>query len=127
MSKIELTPTHLVVKLTAAEKIFGLHGNFKIPAALIRGAEVGPKDVWKTFGMRIGTGLPWLLVYGHYWVPKNNKTLPGGWTFALWNKKHPALVINLLKGKGQPYNRLVLSHPDAASLADQINDAIVAC
>jgi hypothetical protein len=127
MSKIELTPTHLVVELTTAEKILGLHGNFKIPAALIRGAEIGSKDVWKTFGMRIGTGVPWFLVYGHYWWTRSSKSVPGGWTYALWNNKHPALVINLSKAPSQPYNRLVLSHPDAVALADQINDAIVAC
>ncbi len=127
MPQINLTPTHLEVKLTPAEKILGLHRNFKIPAALVRGAYVGDKDVWKTFGMRIGTGVPWLLVYGHYWWSKNSKSVPGGWTYALWNAKHPSLVINLATAPGQPYTRLVLSHPDAAALADQINDAIVAC
>jgi hypothetical protein len=127
MSKIELTDTHMLVKLTLGEKIFGLHGNFKIPAALIRGAEVADKDVWQTFGMRIGTGLPWILVYGHYWWPEKKKGAPGGWTFALWRAKTPSLTITLAKAPGQPYKRLVLTTPDAKKLADQINDAIIAC
>ena len=127
MAQIELTQTHMIIKLTLAEKIFGLHGDFKIPAALIRGAEVADKDVWKTFGMRIGTAWPWVVVYGHYWWPKTSKGILGGWTFALWRAKTPALTLTLAKGPGQPYKRLVISTPDAQKLADTINDAIVAC
>jgi hypothetical protein len=37
------------------------------------------------------------------------------------------LTITLAKAPGQPYKRLVLTTPDAQKLADQINDAIVAC
>ena len=131
MSKIELTDTHMLVKLTPGEKIFGLHGDFKIPAALIRGAEVTDKDVWKTFGMRIGTAFPGLLIYGHYW--RANSTAggvskkDGGWTFALWRSNQPSVSITLVKAPGQPYKRIVLTTPDAQKLADQINDAIVAC
>jgi hypothetical protein len=125
MAQIELTQTHMLIKLTAGEKIFGLHGDFKIPAALIRGAEVVDKDVWKTFGMRIGTALPGLLVYGHYWRR-------AGWTFALWRSNHPALTLTLATAEGkkgirQPYKRIVISTPEAQKLADTINDAIVAC
>ena len=127
MSKIELTQTHMLIKLTLAEKILGLHGNFKIPAALIRGAEVAEKNVWQTFGMRIGTGLPWFLVYGHFWWPESKPGAPGGWTFALWRSKSPTLTVTLAKAKGQPYKRLVITHPNAQELADTINDAIVAC
>lgn len=132
MAKIELTQTHLLIKLTPGEKILGLHGDFKIPAALIRGAEVADKDVWKTFGMRIGTGLPWVLVYGHYWWPQSSKSVPGGWTFALWRSNNPSLTLSLATAKGskgirQPYKRIVISTPDAQKLADTINDAIVAC
>ena len=125
MAQIELTQTHLLIKLTPGEKFFGMHGDFKIPAALIRGAEVADKDVWKTFGMRIGTGFPGLLVYGHYWRR-------AGWTFALWRSNHQSLTLTLAtangpKGTRQPYKRIVITHPDAKTLADTINDAIVAC
>lgn len=136
MAQIELTQTHLLLKLTPGEKIFGLHGDFKIPAALIRGAEVADKDVWKTFGLRIGTGLPGLLVYGHYWRASSRaggvSNNDGGWTFALWRSNHPSLTLTLATAKGQngmrqPYKRLVITHPDAQKLADSINDALVAC
>jgi hypothetical protein len=131
MSKIELTPTHLLVKLTPAEKIFALHGDFKIPAALIRGAEITEKNVWKTFGNRSpGTALPGLLIYGHYWLRSPIKGEPKIWTFGLWRSKLPTISITLatVKGKGgNRFSRLVISHPDAVALADQINDAIVAC
>jgi hypothetical protein len=132
MAQIELTQTHMLIKLTPGEKIFGLHGDFKIPAALIRGAEVADKDVWKTFGMRIGTGFPGLLVYGHYWRASSKAGGPGGWTFALWRSNHPSLTLTLATAKGdkgtrQPYKRIVITHPEAQKLADTINDAIVAC
>jgi hypothetical protein len=132
MAQIELTQTHMLIKLTPGEKFFGLHGDFKIPAALIRGAEVADKDVWKTFGMRIGTGFPGLLVYGHYWRASSKSGGPGGWTFALWRSNHPSLTLTLATAKGdkgtrQPYKRIVITHPDAKTLADTINDAIVAC
>ena len=121
MAKIELTQTHLLIKLTPGEKIFGMHGDFKIPAALIRGAELAHKDVWKTFGTRIpGTAIPGLVVYGHYWRR-------AGWTFALWRSNTPALALTLAVGPANRFKRLVISTPDAAQLADTINDAILAC
>ncbi len=127
MAQIELTKTHMLIKLTRGEKFFGMHGDFKIPAALIRGAEVADKEVWKTFGMRIGTALPGLLVYGHYWRASSKAGGPGGWTFALWRSNQPSVSITLVKAEGQPYKRLVISTDSAQALADEINDALVAC
>ena len=132
MAQIELTKTHLLIKLTLGEKIFGMHGDFKIPAALIRGAEVADKDVWKTFGLRVpGTAIPGLLVYGHYWRA-NSKTAgvsnkDGGWTFALWRSNQPALTLTLATSASQRFRRLVISTDNAQALADEINDALVAC
>ena len=127
MAQIELTKNHMLIKLTRGEKFFGMHGDFKIPAALIRGAEVADKEVWKTFGMRIGTALPGLLVYGHYWRASSKAGGPGGWTFALWRSNQPSVSITLVKAEGQPYKRLVISTDSAQALADEINDALVAC
>lgn len=129
MAQIELTKTHMLIKLTRGEKIFGLHGDFKIPAALIRGAEVADEDVWKTFGLRLpGTSIPTLLAYGSYL--RFGKA--GGWTFALWRSNQPAITLTLAtaqgkNGTGQPYKRLVISTDNAQALADEINDALVAC
>jgi hypothetical protein len=121
MARIELNQTHLKVKLTLGEKIFGMSGDLSIPAALIRGAEVADKEVWKTLGMRIpGTALPGLLVYGHYWRR-------AGWTFAIWRSNMPAITITLATGAGNRYKRLVISTENAQELADTINDAILAC
>lgn len=128
MAQIELTKTHMLIKLTLGEKIFSMHGDFKIPAALIRGAEVADKDVWKTFGMRIpGTALPGLLVYGHYWRGSSKAGGPGGWTFALWRSNQPAIALTLATGPNQRFKRLVISTHNAQALADEINDALVAC
>ncbi|MEY4437052.1 MAG: hypothetical protein RL100_516 [Actinomycetota bacterium] len=121
MAKIEFTQTHLLIKLTPGEKFFGLHGDFKLPAALIRGAEVADKEVWKTLGLRLpGTGIPTLLAYGSFWRK-------AGWTFALWRSNSPALTLTLALGAGNRFKRLVISTENAAELADRINDAILAC
>lgn len=127
MPRIELTQTHLLIKLTRGEKFFGMHGDFKIPAALVRGAEVADKEVWKTLGNRIGTAIPGLLVYGHYWRRSSKKGSPGGWTFALWRSNSESITITLATADGQPYKRLVIATDKARQLADTINDAIVAC
>ncbi|WP_296647691.1 hypothetical protein [Rhodoluna sp.] len=121
MPQIELTPTHLVVKLTKGERFMSLQADdLKIPAALVRGAEVAGHDVWQTLGMRIGTGIPTYLAYGRFWRP-------AGWTFAAWFSKRQAVIITLATAPGQRYKRLVISTDDAQSMADSINDAIVAC
>lgn len=121
MAKIELTKTHMLVKLTKSEQIFGLHGDLKVPAALIRGAEVADTEVWKTLGLRLpGTGIPTLLAYGSFWRR-------AGWTFALWHSGKPALTVTLATAPGQRYKRLVISTDNAQALADEINDAILAC
>lgn len=124
MSTIKITETHLELHLTRAERIFALHSDLAIPAALIRGAEVGSPDVWKTLGMRIpGTGVPMFLFYGSFW--RAGKT--GGWTFALWRSNKESLVINLATSKTNRYKRLVIAVENAQEWADKINDAITTC
>ena len=121
MAKIELTQTHMLVHLSLAEKIFSLHGNLKLPAALIKGAEVADKEVWKTLGLRLpGTGVPTMLAYGSFWRK-------AGWTFALWRASSETLSITLNKGAGNRYKRLVIAVDDAQVWADTINDALVSC
>jgi hypothetical protein len=129
MAKIELTKTHMLIQLTPGEKFFGIHGDFKIPAALIRGAEVADKDVWQTLGLRLpGTGIPTLLYYGSFRrFASRAQSGSGGWTFALWRSNQPSVSITLAKADGQPYKRLVISTDSAQALADEINDALVAC
>lgn len=127
MAQIELTQTHLLVKLSKSEQIWALHKDLRIPAALVRGAEVAHKEVWQTLGLRLpGTALPTYLAYGSYFRfgPK------GGWTFALWRSTKPNLVITLATAPNQRYKRLIIAldtHIQAQELADTINDAILAC
>ena len=124
MATIQLTKTHLLVKLSKSEKIWALHGDLSIPAALIRGAEVADKEIWKTLGLRLpGTALPTYLTYGSYL--RMGKT--GGWTFALWRSTQPAINITLATGPNQRYKRLVINTDNPQALADTINDAILAC
>lgn len=127
MAQIELTPTHLLVKLSKPEQIWALHKDLRIPAALVRGAEVAHKEVWQTLGLRLpGTALPTYLAYGSYF--RFGPT--GGWTFALWRSNKANLVITLAKAPKQRYKRLIIAldtHAQAQELADTINDAILAC
>lgn len=122
MPKLELTPTHLLVKLSFGEKIWGMHGDFKIPGAAIRGAQPLKQDFWKKLGVRIpGTALPGVIIAGTYLWRRDR-----AWVY--WSRfagKNQPLEIRLAKGFG--YDRLVIGTTDAQALADEINDAITAC
>jgi len=120
--KIELTPTHLLVKLSHAEKVWAFRGNLKIPGAAIRGAQPLGTDFWKRLGVRVpGTALPGVIIAGTYLWRRDR-------AFVYWSRtkgKNQPLEIRL--GKGFGYDRLVIGVADAKALADEINDAITAC
>lgn len=58
MAQIELTKTHMLIKVTKAEQIWSIHGDLKIPAALIKGSEVAHKDIWRSIQPAITIDLP---------------------------------------------------------------------
>ena len=119
MPKVEFSPTHLQIKLNPGEKIWGMHGDFKIPGGAIRGAEPLDKTFWRTLGLRIpGTAFPGLIIAGTYLWRKDR-----AWVY--WLRGQEVVQINLAPGFG--YTRILIGTENAQALADEINDALTAC
>ncbi len=124
MPTVELTATHLTVHLSPLEKLAALSGDIKLPAMAIRGATVADKSWWHTLGLRVGTGLPGVVIAGRFYRK-------GDTAFVSWTRKRQPLEITLApaaaKAAGTPYTRLIVGVENAQDLADQINDALTAC
>ena len=110
------------VKLTFAEKIWSVSGDFEIPVTSIRGAEVVPGTGSKIFSgiswaMRVGTALPGVYYAGRFFRK-------GGADFLLVRAGKPALQLNL---SGKPYLRVILTVPDVEKVAEDVNSALAAC
>lgn len=126
MPKLELTDDQLIIRLTPAEKLAALHGDLKVNGIAIRGAAVMDKKWWMNLGMRIGTGLPGVIIAGTY-IKKGDRA------FVSWTRKFPKPLEITLAAKmtpaarGTKFTRIVVGIEDAQAWADNINDAIVSC
>lgn len=121
MPTLAIDERQLTVRLSAAEKLSALHGNFEIPLSRIRGAAVTDTKFWHRLGLRIpGTALPPFIMAGTY-VKKGDRA------FVCWTRKNTPLEITL---EGEGYSRLVVSAgtaEEAAHWADTINAYITGC
>lgn len=110
------------MKLTLAEKIWSLSGDFEIPVTSIRGAEVVPGKASSIFtgiswAMRVGTALPGVYYAGRFFRK-------GGADFLVVRAGRPAIQLNL---SGKPYLRVILTVDEPEKLAEEINGALAAC
>ena len=122
MAHIEVHSKGISVKLTLAEKVWSLSGDFEIPVTSIRGAEVvagKAKSIFKgiSWAMRVGTALPGVYYAGRFFRK-------GGADFLVVRAGKPALQLNL---SGKPYLRVVLTVPNAEKVAEDVNSALAAC
>jgi hypothetical protein len=126
MPKLELTDDQLIIRLTAGEKLAAVHGDLKINGIAIRGAAVADKKWWMTLGLRIGTGLPGVIIAGTF-LKKGERA------FVSWTRKHGLPLEITLAAKmapharGTQFTRIIVGVDDAQAWADKINDAIVSC
>ena len=122
MANIVLHAKGISVKLTIAEKIWSVSGDFEIPVTSIRGAEVVDGKALTIFkgiswAMRVGTALPGVYYAGRFFRK-------GGADFLVVRAGKPALQLNL---SGKPYLRVVLTMPNAEKVAEDVNSALAAC
>lgn len=117
MAKVTINPANLRVELTVAEQILGIHRSLTLPGKQVIGAQALGKRWWATLGLRIGTGIPGLMIAGTF-VRK------GDWAYVSWKKGQKPLQINL---SGNKYSRIVVGVDDAEALAEDINTAITGC
>ncbi len=126
MPKLELTEDQLFIRLTPSEKLAAFHGDLTVNGIAIRGAAVADKSWWKTLGLRIGTGLPGVIIAGTF-------IQPGDRAFVSWTRRQGLPLEITLAAKmasdarGTKYTRIIIGVEDAQGWADKINDAIVSC
>jgi len=126
MPKLVLNDDKLIIRLSPSEKLAACRGDVTVNGIAIRGAAVMGKSWWKNLGLRIGTGLPGVIIAGTF-------LQPGDRAFVSWTRKHGLpLEITLAakmdpKARGTKYTRIVIGVEDAQGWADKINHAIVAC
>ena len=126
MPRIDLTDDKLIIRLSPAEKLAACRGDLTVSGIAIRGAAVMDKKWWTTLGLRIGTGLPGVIIAGTF-------VQPGDRAFVSWTRKAGLpLEITLAakmdaQARGTKYTRIIVGVEDAQGWADKINDAIVAC
>jgi hypothetical protein len=113
MARLVISDDAVTLKLSGAEKIEALHGDVTVPRSAIVAVRAVPDGMAELHGMRVGTGIPGVLVVG--------KLLDQGFrAFAVCRAGRPAVVIDLA---GQDYDRLVVTLDDAASVAASVSAA----
>ena len=114
MSAVALVAGELVVELTPAEKVAGLHGDLRIPLAAVAGIEVVPDALAAAHGLR-APGL----------------SLPGVRKLGTWRTKDGAEFVAARSGQagvrltltGQKLASVLLGDDDAEALAARIRAA----
>lgn len=122
MVQVIVHSTGISVKLTFAEKIWSISGDFEIPVTSIRGAEVVSGKAASIFtgiswAMRVGTALPGVFYAGRF-------LRKGGADFLVVRAGKPALQLNL---SGKPYLRVILTVENPEETAEEINSALASC
>ncbi|TKJ22398.1 hypothetical protein [Blastococcus sp. CCUG 61487] len=114
MATIESTPTSLRVRLTRAEKVFGLLRDLEVPRSAITAVEAVPAGLDALRGLRApGLGLPGLRSIGTW-------RRPGEKAYVSVRRNQPAIRVSLT---GERYDTLLLGTDDAAALAEELAPA----
>lgn len=122
MAQVIVHDRGIRVKLTLAEKIWSVSGDFDIPVTSIRGAEVidGRANAIFTgisWALRVGTALPGVYYAGRFFRK-------GGADFLVVRAGRPAIQLNL---SGKPYLRVILTVDFPEQTAQEINTALASC
>jgi hypothetical protein len=113
MAMLTVDGNHLVVLLSALEKIGALRGNISVPLASVRAVRVSDTPWSELRGIRApGTGLPRVISLG-------TRRGPGVHDFAAVYGQRPALVVEMT---GASFDRLVVSCADGAEAAARAAD-----
>ncbi|MBM4358788.1 MAG: hypothetical protein FJ096_11855 [Deltaproteobacteria bacterium] len=110
MASLRLVGDSVVLSLSTLEKVGALHGDVRVPRAAVRRVRRVARPLGEVRGFRSpGTGIPWVLALATYRTLQSRDFVAA--------HRGPGLVVEL---EGQPYARLVVSTPDASSLADEL-------
>jgi hypothetical protein len=116
MTTIDVTATHLEVRLSGWDRLWALKGGLSIPLEHVVGAEANP-HLDRSAGFRLpGTHWPGAITAGTY-------RKRGKWWF--WNVRKRKRVV-LISLRNERYSHLVLEVDDPDETAAMINNAIAA-
>jgi hypothetical protein len=112
MAQLVCSPDALSVRLTLREKVAGLLRDVAVPWLSVTSVSVEEDGLKAARGVRApGLALPWRTKIGT-WRRRDGKSL------VVVRAGVPALRIAL---QGERYDELLISHPDAHQLADDLN------
>ncbi len=115
MATFELRGDELSLDFTPLEALGGLRRGARVPLSAVASVEV-VDDPWKvTAGMRVGTGIPWVILLGTMVRSGANDVV------ALYGQK-PAVVVTLREGAR--WQRLMATVPDPGEVAERIGAAL---
>jgi hypothetical protein len=111
MASLILDGADLMVKMSELEMVEAFHGDLRVPLAAVQAVRV-VDDAWSELrGIRApGTGIPGVIAIG-------TRRGPFGKDFAVVHGRERAVVVDLA---GADYARLVVTTPDAESVAAEI-------
>ena len=116
MANIQLKGDELVVELSTLEKIEGIQSNLRFPISAVRAVRVAENPYTEISGIRIGTGIPLVVVVGT-WIGVGHKA------FVAVHGHRAAVIVEL---EGEPFDELIISSDDAEAEAERIKAALKA-
>ena len=114
MAELRVRPPVLAVRLTTAEKVWGLLRDVDVPLSAVRGVEVVDDALSATRGLRApGLGLPGVRKIGT-WRGRGRKALVSV------RRGQPAVRVRL---EGQRWDELLIGADDAVAVASSLTAA----
>lgn len=111
MATLSLQDRDLVVTLNVAEKLGALMGDLRVPVDQIKSIRVSEHPYAEIRGIRVGTGLPWVVLLGRWYTLGEGVDM-----VAVYGRRHPTAIIEFRDGA--PFARALISDPDAAVVAE---------
>lgn len=113
MAGLRIEGEELVVELSGLEKLGGLTRGVRVPLSAVTGARQTDEPYAELRGIRVGTGIPWVIVLGRM-------VYVGGTDFVAVYGTGRTAVIDL---RDQRFRRLLVSGVNDATV-DEIRDRV---
>ena len=102
MAQLYVEGSELVVGLSWLEQLGALCGGVRVPLSQVRSVRVSDEPYAELRGLRVGTGIPWVVVLGRM------VTWDNGTDFvAVYGRKDRTVIVEL--AEGAPFARLLLT------------------